>query len=484
MKIYLLNPPFKPNFVRCGRWQGASARSGGLDYPKFLAYTTGLLEKEFNDVKLVDAVAEKWGRDDVVKDVSEFKPDLIVVSTNFSSLSNDIEVASLLKNNKEVTTVLVGPPASQYSDKILETNGVDIVARYEYDFTIKELAHSLENNLGLKNVRGISYKKAGRVIHNPDRDFTTSKDLDSLPFVSKVYKKHLKIKDYFLSQSLYPEIQILTGRGCPNLCTFCSWPKTLTGRKYRSRSPSNIADEFEWVKKNLPEVKEIFIEDDTFTIKKRLVKDFCEELIKRKIDISWSCNSRADLDYETMKKMKQAGCRLLIVGYESGNEIILENIRKGVTKKQMSEFSKDAKKAKLLLHGDFIVGLPGETNETVSNTFEFIKEIKPDILQVSIASPIPGTEFYEWVNKNSYLLTRNLEESICKDGFQKCIISYPNFDKVDIETNVDDMLKKYYLNCYYPVIVAKNIFRKNGFDEFKRITKSMNVFVKYMERDK
>lgn len=482
MKIYLLNPPFKPNFVRCGRWQGASARSGGLDYPKFLAYTTGLLETEFNDVKLVDAVAEKWSRDDVVKDVSECRPDLIVVDTNFSSLSNDIEVASLLKNNTDRTTVLVGPPTSQYPDKILENAGVDAVARYEYDFTIKEIAQTLEDNHNFKNVKGISYKKDGKTIHNPDRPFTTSEELDSIPFVSKVYKKHLNIKNYFLSQSLYPEIQILTGRGCPNLCTFCSWPKTLTGRKYRSRSPDTIVEEFEWIKKNLPEVKEIFIEDDTFTINKKVVRNVCEELIKRKIKKTWSCNARADLDYETMSIMKKAGCRLIIVGYESGNDTILSNIKKAVTKNKLFEFSKQAKKARLQLHADFIIGLPGETKRTIQETKDFIHAVKPNILQIAIASPIPGTNFYDYVSKNNFLMEKDSEQSIDENGFQKCIIEYPELSSEEITKSVDEILRNYYLNPSFVPTALKNCLMGDGINELKIMIRSGKDFLKYSNR--
>lgn len=484
MRIYLLNPPFKPNFVRCGRWQGVSARSGGLDYPKFLAYTTGLLEEYFSDVRLVDAVAKKWDREDVIKDVSDFKPDLIIVSSNFSSLSNDTEVTSLLKDKTSAISVIVGPPTSQYPEKILQNPGVDIVARFEYDLTIKELAITLKEKGNLKNVKGISYKQKGTIINNEDRPYSTSEDLDEIPFVSKVYKKHLNIKDYFLSQSLYPEVQIFTGRGCPNLCTFCSWPKTLTGRKYRSRSAESIVDEFEWIKENLPEVKEIFIEDDTFTINKKLVKDVCYRLIDHKINATWSCNARADLDFETMDLMKKAGCRLLIVGYESGNDVILSNIKKGVTKDQLLEFSKDAKKARLQIHADFIIGLPGENKTTINDTVDFIHKIKPNMLQVAIASPIPGTEFYDYVKKNGLLLENDIEKSIDENGFQRCIIEYPDLKQQEISDHVDEILRNYYINPSFVPVVFENFIMGRGFEELKIIFKSAKDFLKYSNRGK
>ena len=483
MKIYLLNPPFRANFNRPGRWQGGVGRGGTLDYPKWLAYATGLLEKMF-DVRLVDAPARKMDEKEVIKDIKKFKPDVIVVDSNFSSLSNDINVAASLKEHTGAKTVLVGPPASQFPEIILQNDGIDIVARFEYDFTLKEIAEALEEGNGFMGIKGISYKENGKIIHNPNREFTTSEDLDKMPFVSRVYKKHLNIKDYFLGQSLYPEVQIFTGRGCPHKCTFCSWPVTLMGRKYRARSAENIADEFEYVQDELPEVKEIFIEDDTFTINKKLVREVCEEIKRRKIDVTWSCNARADMDYETMKNMKEAGCRLLIVGYESGSDEILKNIKKGVNTDQMNNFTNDAKKARLMIHGDFIFGLPGETKETANKTVKFIKELRPNILQVAVATPIPGTEFYEWAKINGFLLVENLEESIDMNGYQKCIVSYPEFTKEDIENYVDKALKEYYLSPSYISIAMKNILRKNGLHELKGMLMSARMFVKYVRRGK
>lgn len=483
MRIYLLNPPYIENFVRCGRWQGVTARGGTLYYPIWLAYATGVLEKIGHEVRLVDAVARRWDRNKVLEDAKEFKPDLVVVDSNFSSLQNDINVAKIIKENTGAVSVIVGPPASQFPEKILN-NGVDIVARFEYDFTLSDIAETIDKNSDFTKIRGISYKENGKIIHNPDRDFTSSEELDRIPFVSKVYKDHLNIKDYFLNHALYPMVQIFTGRGCPNRCTFCSWPKTLMGRKYRVRSVQNVADEFEFVANELPEVKEIFIEDDTFTINKKRVKQFCEEIKRRRIDISWGCQSRADLDYETMKAMREAGCRLLDVGYESGSDEILKNIKKGITVNQLREFTKNAKKAGLKILADFVIGFPGETKETAEQTIRFIKEIKPDLLQVAVATPIPGTEFYDYVKENGFLLVDDLEESLDSWGAQKCIISYPEFTKEDIENYVDRALKEYYLSPSYIPIAMKNILRKNGLHELKVMVKSAKVFLRYVGRRK
>lgn len=483
MRIYLLNPPFVPNFGRCGRWQGVATRSGGLDYPKWLAYATGVLE-ESKEVRLIDAVAQKWDRNTVIQDVSEFKPDLIVVDSNFSSLRNDVEIAGLLKKRIGATTVLVGPPTSQFSETILQNAGVDMVARFEYDFTIRELAEAIENGKDFKEIKGISYKENGKIIRNSDREFTTSEDLDRMPFVSRVYKKHLDIKQYFLSQSLYPEIQIFAGRGCPFRCTFCSWPETLMGRKYRVRSVENIVDEFEYIRTELPEVREVFIEDDTFTIDKKIVRAVSEEIQRKKLKLIWSCNARATLNYETMREMKRAGCRLVIVGYESGNDDILHNIGKGITTDQMRKFTTDAKRAGLMVHGDFIIGLPGETKRTAEETIGFIKELKPNILQVAVATPIPGTEFYRWAKENNFLLVNDMKESIDTQGYQKCIISYPSLSERDMEAYVDKALKQYYLSISFVPVALSNVFRKSGMHELGTMAHSAKFFLKYLGRGK
>jgi len=481
MKIYLLNPPFVHRYSRNSRW-AARCRGGTLYYPIWLSYAVGVLEKEGHKVRLCDAPAWGWNLANVKEDVKKFKPHLIVGESNFQSLTNDVKVVEELKRICGSKIVLVGPPTSQFSNEILNNSGVDVVARFEYDFTLRDIAEAVEEGKDFANIRGISYKENGKIIHNPNRPFISSEELDEIPFVSKVYKKHLNIKDYFLGHTLYPMVQIFTGRGCLNQCTFCSWPKTLMGRKYRVRSVENVVDEFEFIANELPEVKEIFIEDDTFTINKKRIREICEELKRRKLDITWSCNARADLDYETMKMMKEASCRLLDVGYESGNDEILKNIKKGITTDEMRRFTKDAKRAGLKILADFIFGLPGETKETIERTIRFAKEMKPDLVQFAVATPIPGTEFYNYVKENGFLLVADLEESIDTNGFQKCIVSYPDFTNEDIENYVDRALKEYYLSPSYIPIAMKNILRKNGLHELKGMVKSAKVFMKYMGR--
>ena len=476
MKLYFLNPPYFPHFGRGMRWQD-TGRGGTLYYPIWLSYAAAAAEQD-HEVRLVDAPAWDWSREDVVSDVMNFKPDMIITDSSFPSLKNDMEVAAGIKRNYDTTIVLVGPPASQFPDDILD-NGIDIAARYEYDFTIKEVADNIEQGEGLEDVRGISYRSDGKIVHNQDREFTSSGELDTIPFVSKVYDKHLNIRDYFLGSSLYPEVQIFTGRGCPYLCTFCSWTQTLMGRKYRVRSTANVLDELEWIQDNL-DVKEVFFEDDTFTINKQRVLEFCSQYKERGLYITWACNARVDLDQETMGAMKKANCRLLIAGYESGSDEILKNVKKGSSVLQIRQFADNARKANLLVHGDFVIGLPGETKETIEMTKRLIKEVKADLLQVSVASPFPGTEFYDWCRENGYLLTDDPNEYLDEQGHQKAVVSYPWLSAEEITAAVDEILKEYYVSLNYVPLAVRQVMRRQGLDEMRRLWYSTRMFLGYI----
>lgn len=482
MKVYLLNAPYKPRFTRDMRWQD-TGRGGTLYYPIWLAYATGMLEQVGCEARLVDTAAWGWNMEQVLKDIENFQPDLAVIDTSFPSLNNDISVAEIIKQKlSDARTVMVGAPASQLAEKMLSSPGTDIVCRWEFDFVLRDLVEAINEGKSLDQVKGISYKSGAKIIHNPDREPSNSEDLDKIPFVSQVYKKHLNVKDYMLnySYSMHPEVQIFTGRGCPFRCTFCSWPQTLMGRTHRARSVSNILDEFEWVEKEFKEVKQIFVEDDTFTLNKKYVMEFCQGYKERGLKIPWGGQARVGLDYETMRAMKEINCMMIDIGYESGNDEILRSVKKGITVEQIRSFAKEAGKTGLSIHGNWIIGLPGETKETIKATERLIKETKADAITVAVVTPFPGTELYNWAKENGYLITEDPNEYLDERGHQKSIISYPELSSVEIREAVDGILKGYYLSPSYVPIALKRIFSRHGLNELKVLWRSAVAFLKYI----
>jgi len=357
-----------------------------------------------------------------------------------------------------------------------------MVCRWEFDFVLRDLAQAIEQDNNLQQVKGISYKDGDKIIHNSDREPSTSTELDQIPFVSQVYQKHLNVDDYMLnySYSMHPEVQIFTGRGCPHQCTFCSWPQTLMGRKYRVRSITNILDEMQWVEENFPKVKQIFLEDDTFTVDKKRVMEFCRAYQNRGMKISWGGQARVGLDYETMRVMKEANCVMVDIGYESGDNNILKNVKKGTTVEQMVPFAREAKRAGLSIHGNWIIGLPGETEETIKATKRMVKETRADAITVAVVTPFPGTEMYQWAKESGYLVTEDPNEYLDERGHQKSIISYPELSSQEIRDTVDGILRSYYLSISYVPIALKRVLNKNGLNELKVLWRSATAFLRYI----
>jgi radical SAM superfamily enzyme YgiQ (UPF0313 family) len=479
MKVLLVNPPFKPKYSRNSR-SPAVTKGGTIYYPIWLAYATGVLEKEGFDVKLVDAPARGLTFEEVSKIAKDFEPSMVVVDTSTPSIYNDVKVASKLKNITNGFVVLVGTHVSALPEETLKLDeNIDAVTTYEYDYTLPELARCVEHKKDLKNVKGIVFRSSsGKIIRNKDRPVV--ENLDNLPFAAEVYKNHINIRDYFYSSAGHPMVMIITGRGCPFRCFWCNWPQVFHGRRYRLRSAENVVKEFEWIVGNLPEVKEIGIEDDTLTADIGRVRDMCKMLVGKKIHkkIKWYANVRVNLDLETMKLMKQAGCRMLIPGYESGVQKLLDNARKGIKLEQSRQFAKNAKKAGLLVHGCFIIGLPGETRETARQTIEFAKELDPDDAQFFPLIVYPGTEAYEWAEKNKYLTTHDFSKWNTEEGWHDSHVSTPQLSKEEVMVLCNKGRVEFYLR---PKFILKTMrLMSTSLNETKRVFKATPIFLRYL----
>lgn len=269
-------------------------------------------------------------------------------------------------------------------------------------------------------------------------------------------------------------VQVFSSRGCPYRCNFCSYPETMSGRDLRKRSVQNFVDELGYIHDRMPHIKEIFIEDDTFTADKERVVAICEEIIRRKLRLVWSCNTRADLPYWVMKKMKEAGCRLLVVGYESGSQGVLNETKKGIKLEQSLEFARNTKKLKLKVFGCFMIGLKGDSRETIGETFRFAKKLYPDMVFFQQAVPFPGTGFYEWAKEEGYLVTEDYSKWLNRDGYLDCLVNYPYASTKEIERIRDRMMSRYYFSFTY---IVKTFLRNLTWAEFRRVMKAGSTYV-------
>ena len=486
MKVLVLNPPFLKRYSRPQR-SPAVTKSGTLYFPIWLASCAGVLEQSGFDVTLLDAPARDLDETKVLKECIRLRPKLIVVDTSTPSAESDINFCKKIKDIlPESFIVLVGTHVSALPEKSLVINeGPDAVARGEYDFTIRDLALLLAGLNGsalgerdLRSVRGLSFKLFGRVVHNEDRPFI--KNLDQLPWVSRIYKKHLKMEDYFNANALYPMVTLMTGRGCPFRCSFCLYPQTLTGRTYRFRTVEDVVNEIEYIVKEMPGTRSIFFEDDTLTAKKKRCVELCDAIIRQGIEVSWTANSRVEVELETMLKMKASGCRELCVGFESGNDRILEAMRKGTTRARMVQFMRDARRAGILVHGCFIIGFPGETLEDIRRTIEFAIELEPDTVQFYPIMVYPGTEAYEEYSQRGWLTAKSYRDWLTEDGLHNCVVRNENFSSVELVRLCDDARRKFYLRTGYIVYKSTQMLRKPS--EFVRTAKAARTFFNYLIR--
>jgi len=479
MRVLTLNPPFYPRYSR-GQRSPAVIKSGVMYYPIWLAYSTGVLEQTGFRVKLVDAPAAGRDLNYVLDLVGGWKPRLVVVDTSTPSIYNDVEAVRAIKQRAPDTfIVLVGPHVSALPEESLRlSDAVDALARHEYDYTVRDLALAVESGADLADVQGLSYRRNGEIVHNPDRPYI--RDLDALPFVSEVYKRHLHIEDYFYSIARYPEVTIVTGRGCPHRCVYCLWPQTLTGRRYRHRSPWNVAEELEFIERELPQVKEVFIEDDTLTVNERHTVALCQELIRRDIRLPFTANSRASVTYETLCWLKKAGCRLLCVGFESGDQAVLDAMRKGIRVEEFYRFAHDARRAGVMIHGCFMVGNPGETRQSLDETLKLALELPLDTAQFFPLMVYPGTEAYTWAQRNGYLISEDFRDWLTEDGLHNSVVSRPDLPAEELVQWCDDARRRFYLRPRF--ILAKMLEIVAHPAETRRILKSFRRFVQHLFR--
>ncbi len=469
MKTLFLSPPSFDGFDGgAGARYQAKREITSYWFPTWLAQPAAMVPGS----KLIDAAPHHQTTEDVMKIAKDYE--LIIMHTSTPSLDNDVECARQLKaQNPNVKVGFIGAHVAVLPEKTLADNPViDFVCRHEFDYTCKELAEGRD----WKTITGLSWRdENGELQRTEDRELVPS--WDAMPGVFRTYEDNLKIENYFIGYLLHPYVSFYTGRGCPAKCTFCLWPQTIGGHAYRTKSPEVVGREMEEAKAIWgSKVREYMFDDDTFTINEPRAIEISKHM--KRLGLTWSCNARAHVKYETLKELRDNGLRLLLVGFESGNQEILNRIRKGIKLEMAREFMANCKKLGIKVHGTFIIGLPVETKETVEQTIRFAQELDPHTIQVSIAAPYPGTELYNQAVANNWFARETL---ISNSGIQTSTLSYPDMSTEEIEDAVERMYRRFYFRPkVYARMVAEMITEKQMF--LRRLKEGKEFFGYLKER--
>lgn len=433
MKVLFVNPP-----------QTASKYKfmGVIAPPLGIAYMAGVLQENHIDVEILDASAEDMDFKDVEKELLKRKPDLVALTALTPTIGRALETAQVVKETLPDSIVVMGGyhPTFNFIET-LEDENVDIVIRGEGEYIMLNLVQALENQSSLHDVKGIVFedKNSKEIVVNPEAPLI--QDLDELPFPAL---NLLPMKKYRLLDMDTHMTTMITTRGCPMQCSFCS-SAAMHGKKIRERSVENIVDEIEYLKTNY-DIDTIAFMDDSFTLKKRKVMAICDEILKRNIEIMWGCTSRVDtLDEKLLKKMKEAGCITIFIGVESADQQQLDNMCKNTTIAKIENAFKIAHKLKIRTIASVALGMPGDTKEIMNKTVKFVHKLKPNYAIYSLATPYPGTRFY-------------------KEAFEKNLIKIKDWSKYTlitpiletIDCSLNDMRKiqakafmKFYLRPHY-----------------------------------
>jgi hopanoid biosynthesis associated radical SAM protein HpnJ len=445
LRTLFLHPPAVAGFDGgAGSRYQAKREIRSFWYPTWLAQPAALVPGS----RLVDAPPDGLTMDDLLPLAKGY--DLCVMHTSTPSFASDLRVAEALKaENPALTIGLVGAAVAVAPEASLRASAaLSFVARNEFDFTIQEVAQGRH----FADVPGLSHRVNGHVEHTPERP--PLENMDTLPFVTPVYKRDLTVEHYTIGYLRHPYVSLYTGRGCRSRCTFCLWPQTVGGQRYRTRTPEHVAEEMALATRLFPQVREFFFDDDTFTDDLPRAEAIARRL--GRLGITWSVNAKANVPYATLKVLKDHGLRLLLVGYESGNQAILNRVKKGVRLDLARRFTRDAKALGIAIHGTFILGLPGETRETIAETIRFAIEVDPETIQVSLAAPYPGTALYDEAQRNGWLESDQLVDDA---GLQVSAIGYPHLARTEIFSSMSQFYRRFYFRPRKMISLAAGMVR-------------------------
>ena len=367
----------------------------GLTAPPLgLAYIGAVLEENDVKVTILDAPALDMDFQGYQRELANKHVDLLGVQTTTATIKQALAVGKITKElHPECTVTMGGYHATFMPEQVLENDFVDVVVRNEGEYATLELVDAIENDKPLRNIDGINYRDGDRIVETPKR--RPIEDLDALPFPARHL---LPMSEYMLFGRKQVLATMICSRGCPMGCSFCA-SSAMHGRRVRFRSPENAAAEMEQVVDDY-KVRMVGFMDDTFTLFPKWVDSFCKGIISRGIDVVWGCTARVDrFNKELLSQMWKAGCRTLLFGVESGNQKILDNVQKGTKVGQAKRAFKTAKDIGMHTIASMTLGMPGESKTTIDETIGFAKRVNPDYALFSLATPYPGTKFYELASK-------------------------------------------------------------------------------------
>ncbi len=469
--VLILNPPYVDDFVRSARWD-ARSRGRVQRHPDYICVATAVQREAGIDVRFVDAAAQNWSKEDVRALLERERPAWVVMHASTPAIDNDIAYCALAKEVCDAKTILVGQHVTAVPDDTFARafGALDYIALGEYDYTIRDLFLGGDP----KTTPGLFYiDELGQPVRTGGRPFI---DVNELPFPAWDF---IDADWYYDGGKLHPFMTLLSGRGCFARCTYCRDPQLMYGHENRFRDPKLVVDEMEYDLALFPALREVMIETDTFTANREHVEGVCREILKRGLDtkLRWSVNARSDVKRDLLQLMKRAGCRMLMVGFEFGSQMALDGVKKGMNLRRAGEFAKNASELGFTVHGCFMIGAPGETEQTARQTIDFAKSLPLDTIQISGVAAYPGTEIYDWAKKEGHLIPKDWGEYLDDNHEQVTVLDYPQLSKDRIDELIDTGLKEFYLRPKQMLSMATNI---RSIGDIKRKFHGVKAFADYM----
>ena len=437
-KVVLVNPPLLKGSIRHQLYLLIG-----------LAYLAAVLEEDEHEVTVIDCQAQEIDHDKLRTKLASLEPDVVGITSMAPTIRSALLSAAVAKEAcPKAIVVLGGPHATFMDEQILNDEAhVDIIVRGEGEQTLLELVQNLHDSKNLHKIKGITFRNNGQIIRTPDRPLI--QNLDELPRPSY---KHFQLEKYRLfGRTVLP---VITSRGCPFQCSFCV-ASQMFGKEFRARSPKNVVDELEWLR-DVHGAEAFTFYDDTLTFDKKRIYEICDEIKNRNIGIPWDCQTRVDqVTKELLVKMRDAKCQQVFFGVESGCQKILDAVHKKTTVEQNEKAIKLAKDTGLFVTISAIVGYPGETRETIKQTLDFIRKVKPDDAYLCVAAPFPGTELRKVVEEKGYKTSSDWQ-------FYDTIT--PVFENPELPPDeIRKIRKTFYNNFYSPSYILRQSLKKNAY---------------------